>query len=215
MAQPLRNVERRPRPRPRRRDTDGAQRKGQNALDRLLAVADRGGADATFVAALLESAAATAEARHTASDLPGAERDLWISVGARFDRAARRENDLQLVGAFGALLDRSVLGDTAMAEVLGVDRSRVSQRVTDRSLYAFSAGDERCFPRWQLAGTKALPGLKVVLQAMDPALHPLAVDHWFTTPNVDLGIDAEPVSPSAWLATAGNPQVVAGLADDL
>ncbi len=102
-----------------------------------------------------------------------------------------------------------------MAELLGVDKSRVSQRVTERSLYAFNAGDDRCFPHWQLTGGRALPGLKTVLRELDVTLHPLAVDHWFTTANVDLEIDGEPVSPAFWLATGGDPQVTAHLAADL
>jgi hypothetical protein len=191
------------------------KRKGEQALDRLRTIAGRGGTDAALVVALLESAADTAESHSTISALPSAERDLWTSVGARFDKRARLKNDRRLVGAFGALLARSVVGDTAMAELLGVDRSRVSQRLADRSLYAFTAGEERCFPRWQLIDGKPFTGLKVVLRATDPALHPLTVDHWFTTPNVDLEIDDEPVSPVTWLATGGAPQAAADLAADL
>lgn len=190
------------------------RRKGETALERLVAIAGRGSTDATFVVALLESAADTAEQHRAIGALPTDERDLWAFVGARFDSQARRDNGTRLVGAFGDLVARSVVGDAALAELLGVDRSRVSQRLADHSLYAFVAGDERCFPRWQLADAKPLTGLKLVLRAIDPQLHPLAVDHWFTTPNVDLEIDDEPVSPASWLATGGDPQRAATLASD-
>lgn len=190
-------------------------RKGETALDRLMAVAGRGRTDATFVVALLEFAADAAESHSTISMLPSGERNQWAAVGAKFDNRAPRSNDKRLVDAFAALLTRSVIGDAAVAQLLGVDRSRVSQRLADRSLYAFTAGDERCFPSWQIVDTKALPGLKVVLRALDPAFHPLAVDHWFTSSNVDLEIDDKPVSPASWLATGGAPKAAAELAADL
>lgn len=191
------------------------RRKGEQALDRLLAVAGRGSGDAAVVVALLESAADAAESHGVAGALPAAERDQWQAVGARFDKPARRRNDQRLMGAFGALLDSSVVGDAAMAKLLRVDKSRVSQRVADGSLYAFTAGDERCFPRWQLAKGKPLTGLKTVLRSIDPALHPLSVDHWFTTAHVDLEIDGKAVSPAFWLTTGGEPLVAADLAGDL
>jgi hypothetical protein len=190
-------------------------RMGQTALDRLVTVARRGRGDAAVVVALLESAADVAERHGTVGALPAAEQERWASVGARFDQRARRTNDQRLVDAFGALLARSIIGDTAMADALGVDRSRVSQRLADRSLYAFTAADERCFPRWQLVDGKPLPRLSAVLRSVDQALHPLAVDHWFTTPNLDLEIDGAAVSPVAWLSTGGDAQVAADLAADL
>jgi len=211
MVQPLRDVE----DDFRLVGPERVRRKGAHALDRLLTVAGRGSSDAAVVVALLESAADAAEGHSTTGALPAAERDQWQAVGATFDKRARGRNDKRLVDAFGSLLSRSVIGDAAMADLLGVDKSRVSQRVADRSLYAFAAGDERSFPRWQLADGKPLAGLKTVLGALDPALHPLSVDHWFTTANVDLEIDGSPVSPVQWLATGGRAQVAADLAADL
>lgn len=192
-----------------------ARRKGEHAFERLLAVAGRGKGDAALVVALLESAADAAERHATLGVLPASEREQWAAVGARFDERARGDNDQVLLGAFGVLLAQSVVGDAAMAERLGVDKSRVSQRVAEGSLYAFVAGDDRCFPLWQLAGGRPLPGLKVVVNVMDPSLHPLSVQHWFTSPNVDLEVDGQPVSPAAWLATGGASQTVAALVADL
>lgn len=195
--------------------SERVRRRGELALERLLVVAGRGGADATIVVALLESAAHAAESHLATGALPSAERERWEAVGAKLDKRARSRNDARLVEAFGSLLGRSVLGDSAMAKLLGVDKSRVSQRVSDRSLFAFAAGDERCFPMWQIMDDKPLPGLKVVLRALDPGLHPLSVDHWFTATNVDLRIDGRPVSPASWLSTGGDAQAAADLAADL
>ena len=211
MTQQMRKVER-GKPVARR---ERAQRRGEEALRRLMVVAGRGRGEAELVVALLETVADAAEHHRTRNELPAAEQDLWTSTGAHFDNKAVPRNDEQLVAAFAELVATSVIGDTAMAKTLGVDRSRVSQRLADRSLYAFPAGEERCFPRWQLVKGKTVPGLKTVLVSIDPGLHPLSVQHWFTTPNVDLEIDDHAVSPAAWLATGGAAGVAAELAQDL
>ena len=182
------------------------------ALDRLVRAAGRSPADARRVDLLLGAVAVIVERPPTAAPMPEAERDLWASVGARFDRDLEADDDRRFLAAFGDLLDRSVIGDAALATLLGVDRSRISQRVSERSLYAFSAGEERCFPRWQLPDGKPLRGLRSVLGAVDPELHPLRVDRWFTSPNADLTIDDQAVDPVTWLTTGGSPAVAAALA---
>jgi|GEM_PF-1680851 len=189
--------------------------RADEAVRRLLASAGRSRADASVVVALLERAADAVERHAITADLPPAERDLWESVGARFTAGAQHRHDLRLLERYADLLKRSVGGDTAMAAILGVDRSRVSQRLSEPSLYAFSAGDDRWFPCWQLIGGKPLPGIRTVLVALDPALHPLTVDHWFTTPIPDLEVGGEPTSPASWLATGGASDLVATLAFDL
>ena len=148
--------------------------------------------------------------------LPAAERRTWERAGARFDTDAIPLTEAASAAAFASLVERSLVGDAAVAERLGVDRSRISQRVGDRSLYPFTGPtEERCFPGWQFAGAKTVPGLKVVLSSVDDELHPLTVDHWFTTPHVDLEVDGEPVTPIGWLTTGGSPKVAAELARDL
>jgi hypothetical protein len=195
--------------------TERLRRKNEAALMRLFTLGSRSTDDAAFVAALLESVADAAEHHAATNELPSSEREAWASVGARFDRRSVRRNETKLVDAFATLVADCVIGDAAMAKALGVDRSRVSQRLADRSLYAFAAADERCFPRWQVVNGKTLPGLREVLRSIDGEHHPLTVQHWFTTPNVDLEIDDQPVSPVAWLATGGAPQLAAQLAHDL
>jgi hypothetical protein len=147
--------------------------------------------------------------------LPSVERQLWIDAGASFKLGAIEQDAINAIAAFSELVVRSVEGDSVVAARLGVDRSRVSQRVRDRSLYAFSRGDTRYFPSWQFTDEGTLPGLREVVSALDEGLHPLVVDHWFTTNSVDLEIGDLPVSPVTWLTTGGNPQVAAELAADL
>lgn len=148
--------------------------------------------------------------------MPDAERRLWERAGASFEVAAIVHVDAARAASFADLVARSVLGDAAVAELLGVDRSRVSQRIGERSLYAFGAsGEDRGFPRWQFNEAKTIRGLKVVLAALDADVHPLVVDHWFCTPSIDLDVGGEPVSPVSWLATGGSPTTAAALAADL
>lgn len=171
---------------------------------------------ADYLAQLLEAAAEEIHRREEPARLPEAEQAIWERVGARFDdkTASARMHARRAVASVD-LMQRSVAGDAAVAEILGVDRSRISQRVADRSLYAFHGAQTRCFPRWQFLETTTLPKLRTVLEALDPHVHPLTVDHWFTTPNVDLDIDGEPATPVEWLATGGDASVAAELAADL
>ena len=149
--------------------------------------------------------------RSDAKSMPEAERQSWGEIGADFDdngavevvRAASQ-------AAYEELIDRSLVGDQSVAACLEVDRSRVSQRVADRSLYSFvDISQQRCFPKWQFLGDKTLPGLKTVLVNLDPELHPLTVDRWFNRPDVDLLVDGAAVSPVTWLSSGGSPDTAA------
>ncbi len=151
--------------------------------------------------------------RNTA--LPDAELALWADAGASFARGATEQDALNAATAYADLVLRSLEGDGAVASRLNVDRSRISQRLRDRSLYSFRQNETRYFPVWQFVPDGTLPGLRDVLAALDRDLHPLVVDHWFVSPSVDLVIGDVPVAPVVWLQTGGRPQVVAELAADL
>lgn len=101
------------------------------------------------------------------------------------------------------------------AKRLGVDTSRVRQRIYARSLYAFKRGGGWLVPAFQLRRRKIVPGLDAAVSALSPALHPVAVSRWFTTPKPDLVIDDSTVSPIDWLAAGGVPGIVASLAGSI
>lgn len=101
------------------------------------------------------------------------------------------------------------------AKRLGVDTSRVRQRIYARSLYAFKHGGGWLVPAFQLRRRKIVPGLDATVAALSPALHPVAVSRWFTTPNPDLVIDDSTVSPIDWLAVGGVPETAASLAGSI
>lgn len=111
-----------------------------------------------------------------------------------------------------------VLHSISVADVakrLGVDTSRVRQRIYACSLYAFKHRGAWMVPAFQLDGRSLVPGLDMAVAQLSPLLHPLAVSRWFTTPNGDLLLGDEAVSPIAWLSSGGPPELVSSLAGDI
>jgi hypothetical protein len=116
-----------------------------------------------------------------------------------------------LAAAFADLSAKS-LSVAEAARRLGVDTSRVRQRIYARSLYAFKQRGSWLLPPFQFRKKSLLPGLDAVVPAIRPALHPVAVSRWFTSPNPDLDLEGEAVSPVDWLAAGGDPAAAADLA---
>ncbi len=99
------------------------------------------------------------------------------------------------------------------AQALGVDTSRVRQRLAARTLYGIKLRSGWRLPSFQFepaGGT--VPGLDEVLPRLEPDLHPVAVHRWLITPTSDLELEGQPASPLAWLRAGGNPREVAELA---
>lgn len=115
-----------------------------------------------------------------------------------------------------ALIETS-LSTAQAAAMLGVDVSRIRQRLRERSLFGLEYEGEWRLPRFQFERKKALPNLAVVLAALQAELNPLDVATWFLEPNIDLDAndDGTPVSPRAWLLKGGSPSTVAQLARQL
>jgi len=190
--------------------------RGQRALEHLVAAAGPGPAGGQRVVVLLELVADQVASQGATAKLPDQEQALWASVGADFsDPGSVARSEARSAVAFADLVSRSVAGDAALAQLLGVNRSRVSQRLAERSLYCFTGpAGERYYPAWQFDGEpvpKPLRGLREVLSGLDPRLHPLVVDHWAQAPNVDLVADGEPMAPVQWLRTGGDPGRVSEL----
>lgn len=192
--------------------TTAGTRRGKKALAGIMRVARKSPKAADRAARLLESAAEVLAEERAPAAMPASERQSWEALGARFgddvvDRAALRSRS-----AIAELLADSVAGDASVADLLGVDRSRVSQRLAERSLYVIDMGGQRHFPRWQFEGSSTVPHLKAVLRALANDLHPLTVTHWFLTPNQELEVEGATISPREWLVTGGPPAPVVELA---
>ncbi|HEV2071326.1 MAG TPA: hypothetical protein VGR26_16165 [Acidimicrobiales bacterium] len=136
------------------------------------------------------------------------------SLGASLDPLEARELGpvAGLAAAHAELVARS-LAVVEAATGLGVDTSRVRQRIYARSLYAFKHQGRWLVPAFQLGPRTLVPGLDAVVSALAPGLHPVAVSRWFTTPHADLVVEDEPVSPIDWLAAGGPPDTAAALAE--
>lgn len=112
--------------------------------------------------------------------------------------------------AYLLLLEESLDVDAAAA-LLGVNTSRVRQRLGARTLYGVKDGRGWRLPSFQFAGKRLVPGIDQVLARLAPTLHPVAVERWFSASNVDLA----PCSPLEWLRRGNDPSVVADLASEL
>lgn len=183
--------------------TAARTRRAKKALAGIASVAKESPHAADTAAILLESVADVLRERRAPATMPAAEQETWEDLGGRFDTGAIERSTLRSRAAMAELVANSVAGDAAVSELLGVDRSRISQRVSERSLYAIDTGSQRHFPRWQFAEHSTVPHLRAVLRALDPGLHPLTVTHWFLTPSMELELEGSAVSPREWLVTGG------------
>ncbi len=118
-------------------------------------------------------------------------------------RDARRAEVARMAG-----LVAGSLGIAEAALLLGVDRSRISQRLSAGSLWSFRVGRGRRLPRWQFtADGRSLPGLEVVVAAIPAELSPESVAGFVATPQPEL----EGRTPLTHLAGGGDPGPVAEL----
>jgi len=116
-----------------------------------------------------------------------------------------------LAAAHGQLVAKSATV-AEVAKRLGVDTSRVRQRIYARSLYAFKHRSAWLVPAFQLGRRRLVPGLDQVVPRLSAELHPVAISRWLTTPNVDLVLGGQAVPPIVWLEAGGPPEPVAELA---
>lgn len=98
-----------------------------------------------------------------------------------------------------------------VAELLGIDVSRVRHRKAKDGLYAFPVGAKLRFPTWQFTDApeqRVLPGLTAVVRAIPDDMRAPSVLGVMTTPQEDLLVDGAQVTPPEWLASGGDPQAV-------
>jgi hypothetical protein len=161
--------------------------------------------------------------RRAPSDDPAslfAAAEAGVLRAAGFSLEARSPGEPDVVArtaAEGAVIVAEAKTAAQVARAMAVTASRVRQRAVDRTLVAIRGGDEWRFPSWQFLPEtgKEIRGLAVVVRAMPPGLHPLAMYRFMTQPNPDLDVDDQPVSPIAWLIAGGDPEPVAQLAAGL
>ncbi|EFG79759.1 hypothetical protein HMPREF0591_0341 [Mycobacterium parascrofulaceum ATCC BAA-614] len=111
-------------------------------------------------------------------------------------------------------LTSAVSGSVSIKEaavLLGVDRSRVSRRITGKQLWAFDLQGTRRIPKWQFLGNELLPGLDLIVPAIPPGTTPAVLDVFMHTPQPDF----DGRTPIEHLAAGGDASLVAGFIRDL
>ncbi|MEE9396257.1 MAG: hypothetical protein V3V31_04515 [Methylococcales bacterium] len=137
-------------------------------------------------------------------------------VGDDYDANAIEEKLREAAVEYGQMV-ASAYSQKGAAECIGVTPSRVRQRIDQRTLYAIDTPHGRVCPKWQFTEEGAtLPGIDAVLPLISVNAHPVAVQRFFLTPQVDLedDVDSEVVqfSPVRWLETGHSPKEVMLLA---
>ena len=155
------------------------------------------------------------------ADLPASEAEILRKGGFVLEPTDLGTEDplAQTVAEYAALL-KSSLSTADAARRLGVDPSRIRQRLTSSppSLYGIRVGSGWVLPELQFDGNELVPGIGEVVARLDPELHPVSVFRWFTTPNPDLvaeKLGGRTLSPREWLRSGLPVQAIVDLAANL
>jgi hypothetical protein len=112
----------------------------------------------------------------------------------------------------------SALSQSQAAQLLGVDQSRIRQRIGQGTLYTITGENNvKVLPRFQFTDEGVLPGLEKVLPVINNEAHPIAVQRFFLTVSSDLYSEElqANLSPRDWLISGHNPDAVVRMAADL
>ena len=159
-------------------------------------------------------------AEHAAhNDLTAAETAALRGVGAfKDDTPIHVDNDplIKSQAQYMALLEESLSAAQA-AKLLGVDVSRIRQRLRERSLFGVEHEGAWRLPRFQFERRLVIPGLAQVLKALPEDLFPLDVVDWFVLADADLQLESDSVSlsPREWLVSGRPVEAVVAVARDL
>jgi hypothetical protein len=133
---------------------------------------------------------------------------------AAVSTAERHAVDARTAAAYDRLRATSLTVEEA-ARRLGVNGSRIRQRLAERSLYGLKEGAAWRLPSFQFRAQGLVPGVDVVVRRLPADISALAVARWFQSPNPDLCTRDEeerPLTPLQWLAEGNPPQPAAALA---
>jgi len=172
---------------------------------------------------LLESADLLQTPERSASVLTAAQADFAVRSGAM---TAEEFAEAEAMVASGELdeMERKTrleavteaLSTAEVATKLGRDQSRIRDRAGKGQLYSFLVGGKRLFPKWQFTDDpkqEVLPGLAALVKGIPDDMHASSVLHFMATPQEDLLIDDEEVTPTEWLRLGRPPQDVVDILD--
>lgn len=139
----------------------------------------------------------------SATELTAAEASVLQAGGFDLKESANNDPLAETATVFAAMLNTGLKVKEA-AKRLGVQDTRIRQMLTERTLYGFHINHRWQIPEFQFADNALVPNIGRVNAALDPDLHPVAVYQWYVTPEVDLEMEGQPLSPLEWLK-AGYP----------
>ncbi|MBS0556671.1 MAG: hypothetical protein JSR27_04575 [Proteobacteria bacterium] len=151
------------------------------------------------------------------AELPGSEATALAAVGLRAGKRTKENASRARIGYIKSFLDLIRQSDTPIqvAERLGLESSRIRQRIREGSLLAIKLNNETRVPQFQFEGNVEVPGLSKIAKAAGRKVTPLAFALWFTSPTRDLGDADAPISPRDWLLQTGDVVPVLALAESL
>lgn len=150
-------------------------------------------------------------------ELSGRDRDFWNKHSGITNPSNEEVAQASASNAAARMLmDSTSLNGQEMAERLGLSPSTVRHYRAEKKIYSYTRGSAVLYPAWQLTGYGSLiPSLGAVLQALPDNLHPQSVAGLFQTPQPDLVLDGDGVTPKEWLERDGDSEPVVALAKDL
>ncbi|WP_089303074.1 DNA-binding protein [Haloechinothrix alba] len=113
-----------------------------------------------------------------------------------------------------AVFSKSSYSVGQAAQLLQLTSGEVRERLRHGRLFGWKDGEWH-LPAWQFTEAGTLPGLETVLQAIPADQPAMVVAAFMNTPQADLEINEQQVTPRDWLLAHGDPQSVARLVTSL
>lgn len=152
----------------------------------------------------------------TPNPLSDQEKAALRKVGFNVAPGATNDNTPQLraIAELSAVM-LSSLTIAQAAQHLKCNRSRIRQRLKNRTLYGIKSNRRWLLPKFQFDTDGEVRNIGKVIQVLDPNIHPLEVVKWFDNPDPDLTLRNKSLSPAEWLKTGGEADKVRSLAAEL
>jgi hypothetical protein len=151
----------------------------------------------------------------TQVELDEARRKILREMGITKNRPAWHERaSLQSLTQYALMIKESSTVKEVAAR-LGLNDDQVRQKIAKFELYSISVEGEARVPNFQFYSRGAIPGLDQILPLIPHDWHPLQVLGFLTTETPKLAIEGDAVSPTVWLQSGRDPEVVVAMASKL